>query len=81
AKLEPNFVPSYLQIVREIPKTASEKPQDRFLIEAFTAEDAEIYVLRGTQLERLKPTEREPCETVELAEVGRGQARMTAVQM
>ncbi|MDE2462481.1 MAG: AMP-binding protein, partial [Alphaproteobacteria bacterium] len=30
AKLEPNFVPSYLQIVREIPKTASEKPQDRF---------------------------------------------------
>jgi crotonobetaine/carnitine-CoA ligase len=31
--LEPNFVPSYLQIVDEIPKTASEKPQERFLRE------------------------------------------------
>jgi len=33
--LEANFVPSYLQIVDEIPKTASEKPQERFLIERF----------------------------------------------
>jgi len=33
--LEPNFVPSYLQIVDEIPKTASEKPQERFLLERF----------------------------------------------
>ncbi len=33
--LEPNFVPSYLQVVNEIPKTASEKPQERFLIERF----------------------------------------------
>jgi crotonobetaine/carnitine-CoA ligase len=33
--LEANFVPSYLQVVNEIPKTASEKPQERFLIERF----------------------------------------------
>jgi crotonobetaine/carnitine-CoA ligase len=40
AGLESNFVPSYLQVVDEIPKTASEKPQERFLLEAF-APDAE----------------------------------------
>lgn len=34
-QLESNFVPSYLQLVAEIPKTASEKPQERFLVEAF----------------------------------------------
>ncbi len=34
-KLEPNFVPSYLQVVDEIPKTASEKPQERLLAAAF----------------------------------------------
>ncbi|MGE8154167.1 AMP-binding protein [Pseudomonas vancouverensis] len=34
-KLESNFVPSYLQVLAQIPKTASEKPQDRFLLEAF----------------------------------------------
>lgn len=33
--LESNFVPSYIQILEQIPKTASEKPQERFLIEAF----------------------------------------------
>ena len=31
AGLESNFVPTYLQIMEEIPKTASEKPQERFL--------------------------------------------------
>lgn len=35
--LEANFVPSYLQVVDEIPKTASEKPQERFLLDAFSA--------------------------------------------
>ena len=35
AGLEPNFVPTYLQVVDEIPKTASEKPQERFLLERF----------------------------------------------
>lgn len=33
--LESSFVPSYLHVVPEIPKTASEKPQERFLLEAF----------------------------------------------
>ena len=33
SKLEANFVPSYIQVLEAIPKTASEKPQDRFLIE------------------------------------------------
>jgi len=28
-------VPSYLQVLAEIPKTASEKPQERFLLDAF----------------------------------------------
>ncbi|MGE0621260.1 MAG: AMP-binding protein [Pseudomonadales bacterium] len=39
AELEANFVPAYLQVVDEIPKTASEKPQERFLLEKF-AENA-----------------------------------------
>jgi crotonobetaine/carnitine-CoA ligase len=30
--LEPNFVPSWLQVVDEIPKTVSEKPQERLLV-------------------------------------------------
>jgi len=42
-KLEPNFVPSYLQIVDEIPKTASEKPQERFLSEKFAPDAENIY--------------------------------------
>jgi carnitine-CoA ligase len=33
--LESNFVPAYIQVVSEIPKTASEKPQERFLLEQF----------------------------------------------
>ena len=39
-QLEANFVPSYLQVVAAIPKTASEKPQERFLLDEF-ATDAE----------------------------------------
>lgn len=38
--MEANFIPSYLQVVDEIPKTASEKPQERFLLESF-APDAD----------------------------------------
>lgn len=34
-ELEANCVPSYLHLVDEIPKTASEKPQERFLLEMF----------------------------------------------
>jgi crotonobetaine/carnitine-CoA ligase len=41
--LESNFVPSYLQVVDEIPKTASEKPIERFLKEAFEPGGEGIY--------------------------------------
>jgi carnitine-CoA ligase len=41
--LEPNFVPTYLQVVDEIPKTASEKPQERFLLERFEPGAAGIF--------------------------------------
>jgi crotonobetaine/carnitine-CoA ligase len=43
AGLEPNFVPSYLQVVDEIPKTASEKPQERFLLDAFSTDAANVF--------------------------------------
>lgn len=36
-RLEPNAVPGFIQVLEEIPKTASEKPLDRFLVEAFEA--------------------------------------------
>lgn len=42
-RLESNFVPSYLQVVEEIPKTASEKPQERFLLEAFAPDAPNIF--------------------------------------
>lgn len=35
AQLESNFVPSYIQVVDEIPKTISEKPIERFLVDEF----------------------------------------------
>ena len=43
-ELEKNFVPSYLQIVDEIPKTASEKPQERFLREMFDPDSERVYI-------------------------------------
>jgi len=43
AGLEPNFVPSYLQVVDEIPKTASEKPQERFLLDRFASDAPGVY--------------------------------------
>ncbi len=52
-RLEANFIPSYLQVVGEIPKTASEKPQDRFLIDALRAPDAELYEPRGDGARRV----------------------------
>jgi crotonobetaine/carnitine-CoA ligase len=55
AKLEPNFVPAYLQIVGEIPKTASEKPQDRFLIATLAEKGAEVYRWRNGTSERVAP--------------------------
>ena len=44
AELEANFVPSYLQVVAEIPKTASEKPQERFLLERFAVDAVGVHV-------------------------------------
>ena len=41
--LEANFVPSYLQVLDEIPKTASEKPIERFLIERFAPGAEGVY--------------------------------------
>jgi len=41
--LEANFVPSYIQVLSQIPKTASEKPQERFLIEALEAHPAAVH--------------------------------------
>ncbi|MBI4694475.1 MAG: AMP-binding protein [Gammaproteobacteria bacterium] len=43
ARLESSFVPQYLQVVPEIPKTASEKPQERFLLEAFKVDGVGVY--------------------------------------
>lgn len=42
-QLEANAVPSYLQVLPQIPKTASEKPQDRFLVEALQADPASVH--------------------------------------
>jgi crotonobetaine/carnitine-CoA ligase len=42
-KLDRNSVPDYLQLVAEIPKTASEKPQERFLVEAFSVDADNVY--------------------------------------
>ena len=43
--LEGNAVPSYLQVVAEIPKTASEKNLDRLLQEAFSKDADNVYTL------------------------------------
>ena len=42
-ELEANFVPSYLQVVDEIPKTASEKPLERFLLDSFATDAPNVY--------------------------------------
>lgn len=42
-KLDGNSVPDYLQLLDEIPKTASEKPQERFLIDAFQSRPDDVY--------------------------------------
>jgi crotonobetaine/carnitine-CoA ligase len=42
-ELEPNFVPTWLQVVDEIPKTASEKPQERFLLERFAPDAPGVF--------------------------------------
>jgi crotonobetaine/carnitine-CoA ligase len=52
---EANFIPSFLQVVDEIPKTASEKPQDRFLVEALRGPGAEVYEYRNGRAQRAPP--------------------------
>ena len=47
ARLEGNFVPTYIQVMDEIPKTASEKPQERFCVEAFEAHPDKVYTAQG----------------------------------
>lgn len=49
AQLEPNFVPTYLQVVAEIPKTASEKPQERLLLDRFAADAPDVFVEAETR--------------------------------
>ncbi len=46
-KLERNSVPSYLQLVDEIPKTASEKPLERVLLASFSAQAPNVFVRRA----------------------------------
>jgi crotonobetaine/carnitine-CoA ligase len=46
-KLDANSVPDFIQVVNKIPKTASEKPQERFLAEALDI-DAENIFTRNT---------------------------------
>jgi len=43
AKLDGNSVPRFVQLVDEIPKTASEKPQERFLLQAFDVAAANVH--------------------------------------
>ncbi|MCJ2178080.1 AMP-binding protein [Novosphingobium album (ex Hu et al. 2023)] len=46
-RLEANMVPTYIQFVDQIPKTASEKPQERFLLDQFKARNSRIYTIEG----------------------------------
>lgn len=45
-KLEANAVPCLIQVLKEIPKTASEKPQDRFLVEALQSQPETVFTER-----------------------------------
>jgi len=46
-RLERNSVPSFLQVVEQIPKTASEKPLERLLREAFSADAPNVVARKG----------------------------------
>jgi acyl-coenzyme A synthetase/AMP-(fatty) acid ligase len=49
-RLERSHVPDLIQVVDELPKTASEKVQARFLIEALGAAGAVVYEVNGIDL-------------------------------
>jgi len=42
-KLPPNFVPTYIQVLHEIPKTPSEKPKDNLLKTTFSPDAENVY--------------------------------------
>ncbi|RLA47510.1 MAG: ATP-dependent acyl-CoA ligase [Gammaproteobacteria bacterium] len=42
-QLESNFVPGFIQVMKEIPKTASEKPQERFCLDFFREHPETVY--------------------------------------
>ncbi len=42
-RLDANSVPDFIQVVRKIPKTASEKPQERFLLEALDIQAENVF--------------------------------------
>jgi crotonobetaine/carnitine-CoA ligase len=42
-RLDNNAVPSYLQIVAAIPKTASEKPLERLLLDSFSSVNPDVF--------------------------------------
>lgn len=48
AGLEANFVPSYLMLVDEIPKTASEKPLERVLLADFSPTSPNVFALNAS---------------------------------
>lgn len=45
-QLEAGMVPGFIQVLAQIPKTASEKPQERFLLEAFEGQPQQVHVRR-----------------------------------
>lgn len=42
-RLEQNCLPTFIQVVGEIPKTASEKPQERFLLRALREDPSQVF--------------------------------------
>src|SRR5260370_35828035 len=48
AKLEARSVRSWLQVVPEIPKTASEKPLERYLVDMFDGQRNSVFGISGT---------------------------------
>jgi carnitine-CoA ligase len=42
-RLDANAVPRFLQVLPEIPKTASEKPLERLMLEAFAVDESNVH--------------------------------------
>jgi crotonobetaine/carnitine-CoA ligase len=43
SRLDANAVPRFLQVLPEIPKTASEKPLERLMLEAFAVDAGNVH--------------------------------------